>query len=233
MNELIIQSVGRLENENLPRSVRDLYFQNFNRILEDLSKSKITGEYLYPNDRFQKNLAICNLRLIPVGARKVNLSALPVKNFIFKRGFRQFLEVIFHAGIELRGIKPLYIGHLDTNDPDLLAELNLEGLKKSYIRIADMLKIHKDVKGYFGTSWLLDPQLDRINLRHRDNRELVTKNGGKLYYKGPSKSALKNSLSKSSTRRKLYEEGKYIPADYVIVWPRQKLIRWAEKARHI
>jgi len=230
--DLIVKSTVRLERENLPQDVKTLYIKNFNRILEDLAKDKSRGEYLHPKDKFMKNLAISNLRLIPMGARKINLSVLPVKNFMFRKGLRQLLAVIFYVGTELKGIKPLYIGHLDTNDPELVTELNSEGLKKTYLRIVDMLKVHKDVKGYFGTSWLLDPQLDRINQRHKYARSLVTQNGGKLYYKGPSEVALKNALATSKTRRRLYEEGKYVPTDYVIVWSRQKLIRWAEKIKH-
>jgi hypothetical protein len=30
-------------------------------------------------------------------------------------------------------------------------------------------------------------------------------------------------------RKKLYEEGKYIPTSYAYIWPRRAFLNWAEK----
>jgi hypothetical protein len=229
--ELINKAETQVKELDFPSDIRQIWLENIDSILDDLNMQTTVGDYLYPSDKLLKNLAICCLRLIPIGARKINLSMLPVKNFMFNKGLRQFLTLTYFIVTELRGIKPLYIGHLDTNDPNFIKEMNPEGLEKAYLRMAELLKRNKAVKGYFGTSWMLDPQLDKINLRHQYTRKMVLDNGGKLYYKGPSKSALRNSLAKSKTRRRLYKEGKYTPTNYVIVWSRQKLLRWAETAK--
>jgi len=226
---LIKSAITRLPGMNLPGDIQDLYLKNFNRIISDLSQSEPIENYLYSNDKFFKKLAICNFRLIPVGARKINQSKLPIKKFMFKKGARQFIDIMWFVLFELRGIVPLYIGHIDSNDANLKSELNKEGLHRAYIRIVELLKINKHIKGYFGTSWLLDPQLDQINYRHRYNREFCIRNGAKLYYQGPSREARKNSLKTSATRRRLFEEGKYIPTDYVVIWSRKRLIKWAEE----
>jgi len=226
---LIKKNIEILPNKKLPDSIKHLYLNDFKRIISDIETLNDESDYTYSQDVFLKKLALCSYRLIPVGARKINCSKLPIKKFIFNKGPKQLISVLLIVFFELKGISPLYIGHLDTNDLDLISELNEQGLRGAYLRIVDLLKLNPKIKGYFGTSWLLDPKLDQINTRHQYNRKIVIKNGGKLFYKGPSASARKNSLKKSRTRRMLYEQGKYVPTDYVIVWSRKKIIEWADK----
>jgi len=205
--KLLYDARDKLSGEKYPNDVKEVYVQDFRRILNNIKNLNNTGTHLYQYDSFHKNLAICCLRLIPVGARKVCLAKLPIKKFMFKKGISQLIDLIFYIIVELRGIEPLYISHLDTNDPNLVAELNPEGLKRAYLRIAELLKMNQNVKGLFGTSWLLDPQLQYISPRHSYNRLFFLKNGCKLYYQGSNKEAVKNATLTSKTRRKFYEEG--------------------------
>ncbi|MGB4057998.1 MAG: hypothetical protein WBK77_07940 [Alphaproteobacteria bacterium] len=39
------------------------------------------------------------------------------------------------------------------------------------------------------------------------------------------------AVEKSETRRKLVEEGKYLPKCYSMIWPRHSLIRWVEPTK--
>ena len=38
-----------------------------------------------------------------------------------------------------------------------------------------------------------------------------------------------NATAKSSTRKRLYEEGKYKPTGYMVIWLREELINWSDK----
>jgi hypothetical protein len=95
--------------------------------------------------------------------------------------------------------------------------------------VGELLKINQEVKGYFATSWFYDPELEKISPRLTYLRDVITENGGKLFVKGSSPRTIRDATFKSPTRRKLYEEGKYLPTDYLIVWPRKQLIEWADR----
>ena len=227
LTRLIIESERKLKTENLPEEIKELYCKNFNRVLDDIESGQPHDLYTYTNDKFLKDLSVCSLRLVPVGARKIHLSVLPVKSFIFKKGFKQLLDSFKLIVFELGGVKPMYVTHTDSKDPDLLSEFNPVGFKKSYIRVAELLKREVGIKGIFTVSWFNDPYLANVTPRLTYIREIVTNNGGKLYYCGPNKEAVKNATMKSQTRRKLYRKGKYLPCNYITIWPRKKLLAWA------
>lgn len=115
--------------------------------------------------------------------------------------------------------------HTDSNDPHLMADFNQEGWIRFYKRVSDMLEIYPHVKGVFGSSWFFDPILEDISPRLVYLRIIVTDNGGKLFHIGSNDQSIKDATQKSQIRRKLCQEGKYIPTS---IWPRKNLIAWAK-----
>ena len=106
--------------------------------------------------------------------------------------------------------------HTDSHDPHLLSQWNYEGWFRFYVRVAELLKINKHIKGIYGVGWPFDPQLEKISPRHIYLREIVVINGGKLFYIGPSENAIKSATFKSQTIRRLYKEG--INICQLIIW---------------
>ena len=93
----------------------------------------------------------------------------------------------------------------------------------------ELLKQDKRIKGVFGVSWFYDPQLTEISPRLVYLRKLFTDNGGRVFYIGPNEQATKDALTRSQTRRDLYEQGKYVPTHYIIIWSRKDVLAWADK----
>lgn len=228
--KLIAKHSGKMDAMDLPHDIVELYKMNFNRIAEEIGTDQYKGPYLYSNDKFCKDVALCGMRLIPVGARKIHESILS-KRFLLKKGVSQFVEGLLFVLFELKGFKPLYEMHTDSKDPDLLNQFNPDGFKKSYLRIVDLLDRNPEIKGIFSTSWFNDPVLETISPRLNYIRKMVIENGGKCFYIHADEQAVKNSTQKSMTRKKLYQEGKYLPTNYLIIWSRSKLIEWAEKLK--
>ena len=52
-------------------------------------------------------------------------------------------------------------------------------------------------------------------------------NGGGVFHVGADHPD--GAIAKSATRKKLFDEGKYQPKSCSIIWPREKLIAWAER----
>ena len=63
---LMKESIRRLDNESLPKKIVRLCMDWFERILLDFSRQS-EDFYDHRNDLFLKDLAVCGLRLIPVG----------------------------------------------------------------------------------------------------------------------------------------------------------------------
>jgi hypothetical protein len=226
--QLILENLEEICNKDLPNGVKSLYLLNFERIAKEIETDSYLGPFLYLNDKFCKDIALCSLRMIPVGARKIHLSALS-KSFLFKNGVQQFLEGLSYVLFDVKGFSPLYIMHTDSKDPNLVRELNEEGWINSYRLIANLLKSNEKIKGVFATSWFYDPQLKYISPKFYLCTKIATNHGGKIFYIGSDDQTIKDSLLKSETRRKLYEEGKYLPTRYLLIWSRKKLINWSGK----
>ncbi len=119
--------------------------------------------------------------------------------------------------------------HTDSNDPELLSEFNEIGWQEFYIRVAELMKINTSIKGIYGGSWFFDPDLEEISPRLSYLRKIPIENGGRFFYTGSNEHDIKLSTLKSKTRKKLYQEGKYLPKSYLLIWSRTKLLAWADK----
>jgi hypothetical protein len=225
---LILENHKNISNEKIPEEVKLFYYINFKRILGEIKTESYKRPFLYSNDKFCKDIAVCSMRLIPVGARKIHLSILP-KRFLFQKGISQLYKGLAYIIFELKGLKPLFEMHTDSKDPHLLKEFNENGWKKSYFRIAELLETHTKVKGVFASSWFYDPQIEHISPKLSYCRKIATQNGGKVFYLGSDHQAIKDSTLKSKTRKKLYENRKYMPTRYLLIWSRNKLIDWSKR----
>lgn len=215
--------------QKLPKEVTHLIEFNLNKILKKVEGNQDgTGYYLNGNDKFQKDLSICLLRMIPLGAQKVTLGKLS-RGFLMKGGLNQFISGIRTVLLDTGGFAPIYHMHMDSRDRDLLKEFNLNGWVRFYKRLAELLIINSEVKGVTGSSWFFDPVLKEISPELSYLRETAFQCGAKIFYMGPSKGAVKDATFMSPKRLKLYEEGSYKPSNYIAVISRDKLIKWAFK----
>ena len=224
---LIPRAQDTLKISQLPRGILRLYARNFERIVTNLEADATdSSAYHYSKDRFRKDLSLCNLRLIPAGARKVHLHGIP-RTYFFTNGLRQPLTALRILG-RLRGFSPVYEWHTDTNDPDLMSEFNSEGWRRFHRRIAILMELNPRVRATCAGSWLYDPQLRHVSRRHSYMRELIMDNGGLEMCLGPCEEhVVQDAILCSPTRRRLHEEGKYTPMKYLLIWPRRQLLDWA------
>jgi hypothetical protein len=226
---LIFQAEDRLKQKKIPEDIIRLFIGNFNSIIKRIeSKHVRQGFYLFSNDKFCKDFAVCRLSMIPAGQQKIHLDGI-ARRFLFQNGVKQFVEFSAFILLELGGFKPLYQMHTDSYDRDLLAEFNFEGTKRFYLRVAELLKLNPRVKGVFGIGWTNDPQLASISPKLWQGVGYIVDNGAKLFNLGSSESAISGATYVSLKRRQLYEEGEYMPTNYLLVWSRKKLLAWADR----
>ena len=93
---------------------------------------------------------------------------------------------------------------------------------------ASLLRGHPNVLGMAGTSWFYDPQLDAISPNLSYLRMRPVERGAVLVRQRTSEFDIISATTKSGTRQRLYEEGRYLPVPHSIIWPRDALIAWAD-----
>jgi hypothetical protein len=175
-----------------------------------------------------KDLGVCSLRLIPAGSQKLDITGFS-RRFAFKKGVIQLFDYTMFNMFKIKGNIPFYQMHTDIHDRDLLAELNPKGAILLFLRIAELLKKDSKIKGIFGSSWMNDPQLETISPSIFSGSKIVLENGGRLYYNGSTPQTISGATFASPKRTRLYKEGHYMPANYMQIWARQDLLKWASK----
>lgn len=217
----------RLAGERLPSSIVSLIGIEIERITRSL-ESQDEAFYSLSNDLFLKDLGLCLLDLLPCGAEMVQVGAGIPRKVALRGGPRQALGGAYFFLAKTRGCAPFYALHMD---PRQLTDFSPEGWNRTYLRIADLLGLHPEVKGVFGTAWFYDPEITRITPHLAYLREQRQAHGAWNFRFGPSEEALAGALEKSASRRRLHEAGRYTPSTYYLVWPRRELLAWAERWR--
>lgn len=233
MVELIRQFPARSEMIRQQQGVRltpeavSMFKQDFDRIINEQA-TNAPGFYEFPLSPFGKDLGICSLRIMPAGAQIVDLHSGIGRNLLLQGGPGEFAARALFFIKQLGGFKPLYQIHTHSTS---YPEFNEAGWDRCYLRIAGMLRLNPQVRGFFGMSWFYDPALESISPRLGYLRHRPVAGGARLFRVGVSEEHIGNATAKSETRKKLFQEGKYQPTGYAMIWPRRELIAWADQMR--
>ncbi|NMG01811.1 hypothetical protein [Azoarcus taiwanensis] len=207
---------------NLPPSILPLYAREFRRILETIRDEGTT--IALTEDRWRKNLSILVGRLIPVGAEFADVGSGLPRSTLMRGSFIQRLRVLRCVMTGARGFRPMLELHAH---PDSLDDFNPNGWLASYKRLAEILAINPGYKGVIASSWFRDPALSQISPRLSYLREYPETHGALMVKVGTDKEGRSGALTRSPTRRSLFEQGRYIPAIYLMIWPRRTMLAWA------
>ena len=147
--------------------------------------------------------------------------------FLSAGGPRQLVGLIAFLIFKMRGFKPFYSLHIYNR----FSDFSSTEIDKCYLRIAELLVRNSKMKGIYQHAWLYDPKLSEISPQLAFLRQTLVQNGARIFRLGATRRALRYATAWSLIRRKLYEEGKYIPTEYIVIWPRKELLDWAKKER--
>ena len=211
--ELMDRNRAKVDASDLPEAIKVLYRLNFARIADDIVHRRQEAGFYHPeNDKFQKDIGVCSLRIIPAGVQKLNRHKLPLR-LLGKGGVRKNFQFFSHVIGTLRGTGPLYDMHTDSHDADLLSRFNPEGWRAFYRDVAALLQVRTEVIGLFTVAWYFDAELANVSPRLRYLRELAIESGGRLFDVGPTDSAARarwppprtatGSSQKANTTRKM------------------------------
>lgn len=208
-----------------PESILELFRRYLRGVVAQLARNP-RGFYLPENDLFVKDLAVCRGKLLPCGAQLVERRAAIPRSWSWKVGFGRLPKFASYVAFRLHGFRPLYQMHMDSR---LLLEFNPPGWERCYGRIAELLHSDPAVRGVFGVSWWFDPQLEQVTPRLAFLRTLPESNGARVFRIGERDVTTRLALANSKQRQEFYAQGRYRPADYLLVWGRKDLIAWTAR----
>jgi hypothetical protein len=220
----MIDAIQRFErlvpSGGYPPTILAEFGRSHSRLLAKIAAGDWAG-YGGLDDRLWKDLGIARQRLVPVSAWVANVGAGYSRGFAFAAGPRQFIAALPY----LKSNRNWVTCHLNMFEKH---RFNEAGFREMVRLVADLLKARPAVSGLFlGASWLYSPQLPLISPHLDFHRRIVLPAGGAIFFSrkgGPDSMALRAS----ETRRRAYLEGRYDPDDYLLIWPRDKLIAWAD-----
>lgn len=192
------------------------------RMLQDLDE-RPDVELDWSDDRFAKDVSVAALRMWALGAQVVEPRMGVSRRVIFEGGARTLTRGAATL-LRIGGHAPLYEIHTYERH---LGEFTQGGWDACYRRIAELLRAEPGVRGVFGASWFFDPAIERVSPRLAYLRLDPLGGGAEFLRIGNTPSTEPLALSKSATRKQLYDEGKYRPEQWLMIWPRAALLRWA------
>ena len=110
-----------------------------------------------------------------------------------------------------------------------LDEYEREGRARAFRLMAELLEANPDYHGVLAAPWMYDPVVAEISPHLAYVREQVLEGGATLFPLGSSDAVIAHAIATSRTRRRLYEEGRYMPTAYVYLWRRHDLVAWSRR----
>lgn len=212
----------------LPDSVTCLYERELSRILRQADS--VRGAYFaIGNDSFLKDLAILTHRLIPVGAEFAEGGGGIPRRIALAGGVGQCLRFLHFLIFRSGGRRPFFTLHMHRL---VLDDFDAEGWKATYHRLAELLELNPDLKGWLSSSWFLDPALQTISPHLAHLREVPLEGGAELFLVSKNPEGDSGALARSPTRQRLFAAGEYVPAIYMRVWLRCDAITWSRRHRN-
>lgn len=224
----MLRLIGRFETRSRGRRYADCIGErfaiSFRRIVDSIADPEF-ALYRSENDILLKDLGLCRQAVFPAGMRVVEPNSGFHRILIFRGGWVQalrFLELLIRTG----GHRHWYQVHTHLSELD---DFNPDGWIRCCLRLADMMKLHPEIRGLWTGSWFNDPVIETISPRLTYLRKMPQDNGAYVFYSSVAINS--GALAKSKTRQKLFEQRKYLPKSYAVIWPRRPLLAWAAVVR--
>ena len=205
-------------------TIRERFAISFRRIANSIADPEF-ALYRSRTDIMLKDLGLCRQKIFPAGAQVVEPDSGFHRALVFRGGIPQayeFAQLLLASG----GNRHWYQIHTHLSE---LEDFNPDGWNRCYLRLADMLALNPTVRGMWGGSWFYDPALEEVSPRLAYLRKVPQENGAFLFFSNVDIAS--GALSKSDSRNKAYQEGKYLPKAYALIWPRLQLLAWAAARR--
>jgi hypothetical protein len=215
-------SVRQLETYPVDPSVRRLYEEEV-RAVEAPAPAALSRFDLVKNI-FVALAKIATLRRFPAGQMTWEVSGIP-RSWLAKVPLRSMPRVAQYL-LKLGGLGPAFVPHLNAMRKDRAALVERE-TNRSWYRMAQSMKLQPQVVGLVASSWLHSPDTMRVS-PHLAAFSGALLEGGALLIRHHRADLDCGVFHRSPERKKLYEDGSFIPTHGMVIWPRREMLAWAD-----
>lgn len=219
--QILAARLDTLPEERCSDYVRLFTLRNFRRILAD-TKKQATSRYDIANDVYRKDLALVLGKLFPIGSFFIESGSGIPRSLLYRKDLRQAL-VFLRMWARTRTLKGYYESHLNSSD---LAFFNERGSRDFYYICAEELRLNPDVTGLIRSSWFVDPAMEQVGATLLHLTKIPMEHGATRYKYLDEVAGKSGALAFSPVRRKLFEEGRYLPTSYLLAWHRRQMLEW-------
>jgi hypothetical protein len=181
----------------IPCSVANLYERELDRI-KSVVESGDPASLGFKLDVRQKDLAILTFRLIPVGAEFAEPWSTIWRRQVLTSRASQILKAINFFMLKRNGFSPYFQLHIHQESH---ADFHEDGCMQTYGRLAELLEQNRERKGWFSSSWLVDPALEQVSPHLSYLRTVPENNGGAIFYVEDDPTGKTGALATSRARR--------------------------------
>jgi len=213
----------RVTAARLPAEVTALHPWWLDRLAEFLT----AADGPYDRDHWAKDVRFVLVLSVP-GARTqtIDLSSpmgpgQVVRNGLDGHGWNQALAYLKAQGWR----KPWLEVHTEARHTEDFTEA---GWDRAWATAAAICKTRPELGGMIGSSWFYDPPLETISPRLAYLRLNPLKGGAFIIHQGAADIHSERAGATSPTRRAMIESGEYTPRSWLVAWPRDRLIAWAD-----
>ena len=165
------------------------------------------------------------LRRFPAGQMTWEVSGIP-RSWLPKVPFRSLPTVLKYI-VKLGGLAPTFVPHLSATRRDRTALLERE-TNRSWHRMAQSMRLQPQIRGLVASSWLHSPDTMQATPHMTGFSRAPLENGALVirHYRADLECGV---FYRSPERKKLYEEGRFIPTHGLVIWPREEMLAWADR----
>jgi hypothetical protein len=212
------------EVERLPVSprVRGLVYDAFEQFASP--PERLVSDFALGGYPFVAMCKIASLRRMPAGQLEWERSGIP-RSYFLRVPAREVVRLVRFVLRETGGLRPLFTPHFSIFRKHWLV-LREREMNRSYYQMALALREQPAIRGMVAAGWLYSPATYEVSPHLSWLRRGIVENGGFAVSVGPG-GAGTGVLTRSVRRRQLFEANSFEPAEELVIWPREAMLRWA------
>jgi len=173
--------------------------------------------------RFAELCKIVSLRRFPAGQFHWEVSGIARRDLLSVSAAHLPRALVFVA-TRMRGLAPVFYSHLNARRPT--RSLDEDAACRSYHLMARAMSAQPEIRGFAASSWFRAPTTHKVSPHLAWVSRVFLENGGFVADAGVADPDC-GVFTRSATRRRLYETGRFKPRHGLVMWPRSAMIAWA------
>jgi len=223
----IMQSIGALIDKGVLNTLPERVLRHQVRQLERIACTPASSDAWtdLDDDLFQKDFGLATLRLYAAAAQLIDRRCGIPRSLVLREGVLSAPPKLATV-LRLGGTQPYFQIHTHLS---YLDEFNEAGWNECYLTCRDLYQVHPEVLGMYGSSWFYDPSIQQVSPRLQYLRRVPLSGGADFWLAETEGHFVEDAIATSPTRRKLYEEGKYLPRSFMMLWGKTDQLQWASR----